>query len=287
MKIVCDSGADLTLEEYKELDVTVFPLRVEVDGVSYQAGVDISAREFYDLMDGAETMPKTSTPSLGDVAEVYKRLAKEDPDIISVHISSGLSGTWGVAKQAATLVPEANISVFDTLTLSAGQAWFVRAAALMAKANKPREEILQKLAQIQNALSSHFTLPDLKYLIAGGRIGHLKGLLASLLGIKPIIEVDKTDGKYYDRAKRRSFQKAIDEIPELLKKYHEAGTQLRAQLVTAANSEGGLKLKAAMEKVFKVNWEPEVVLGTALGAHTGRGLVGVVAAAESALPAIP
>lgn len=65
MKIVCDSGADLTLKEYKELDITVFPLKVEVDGVSYQAGVDISPTEFYDLMDNAENMPKTATPSLG------------------------------------------------------------------------------------------------------------------------------------------------------------------------------------------------------------------------------
>ncbi|HOH91782.1 MAG TPA: DegV family protein, partial [Anaerolineaceae bacterium] len=264
MKIVCDSGADLTLEEYKELDITVFPLKVEVDGVSYQAGVDISPTEFYDLMDNAENMPKTATPSLGDIVDVYKRLAQEDRDIISVHISSGLSGTSNVARQAALLVPEANITVVDTLTLSAGQAWQVRAAALMAKANKNREEILEKLGQIQQALTSHFTLPDLKYLIAGGRIGHLKGLLASLLGIKPIIEVNKEDGKYYDVGKRRSFQKAIDNIPELLLKYHQAGAQLRAQIVTAANSEGGEKLKQAMEKVFNVSWEPEVVLGTAL-----------------------
>lgn len=287
MKIVCDSGADLTLKEYKELDITVFPLKVEVDGVSYQAGVDISPTEFYDLMDNAKSMPKTSTPSLGDIVDVYKRLAQEDRDIISVHISSGLSGTSNVARQAALLVPEANITVVDTLTLSAGQAWQVRAAALMAKANKNREEILEKLGQIQQALTSHFTLPDLKYLIAGGRIGHLKGLLASLLGIKPIIEVNKEDGKYYDVGKRRSFQKAIDNIPELLLKYHQAGAQLRAQIVTAANSEGGEKLKQAMEKVFNVSWEPEVVLGTALGAHTGRGLVGVIAAMESALPVIP
>ncbi len=94
-------------------------------------------------MDNAENMPKTATPSLGDIVDVYKRLAQEDRDIISVHISSGLSGTSNVARQAAMLVPEANITVVDTLTLSAGQAWQVRAAALMAKANKSREEILE------------------------------------------------------------------------------------------------------------------------------------------------
>ena len=270
MKIVCDSGVDLSIDEYKALGVTVIPLKVEVDGKSYQTGVNISPEEFYDLMDSAKNMPKTSTPSIGEIADVYRDLAKEDPNIISIHISSGLSGTWAAAKQAATLVPEANISVIDTLTLSAGTAWQVRAAVALVKAKKTREEILAHLAQIQRAVTSHFTLPDLKYLIAGGRIGHLKGLLASLLGIKPIIQVDKTDGKYYDKGKRRSFQKAINEIPVLLQKYHKAGATLKAQIVTAANTEGGQKLKEAIEKVFKVHWEPDVVLGTALGAHTGR-----------------
>ena len=286
MKIVCDSGVDLSIDEYKALGVTVIPLKVEVDGKSYQTGVNISPEEFYDLMDSAKNMPKTSTPSIGEIAVVYRDLAKEDPNIISIHISSGLSGTWAAAKQAATLVPEANISVIDTLTLSAGTAWQVRAAVALVKAKKTREEILAHLAQIQRAVTSHFTLPDLKYLIAGGRIGHLKGLLASLLGIKPIIQVDKTDGKYYDKGKRRSFQKAINEIPVLLQKYHKAGATLKAQIVTAANTEGGQKLKEAIEKVFKVHWEPDVVLGTALGAHTGRGLVGIVAATASALPVL-
>lgn len=286
MKIVCDSGVDLSIDEYKALGVTVIPLKVEVDGKSYQTGVNISPEEFYDLMDSAKNMPKTSTPSIGEIADVYRDLAKEDPNIISIHISSGLSGTWAAAKQAATLVPEANISVIDTLTLSAGTAWQVRAAVALVKAKKTREEILAHLAQIQRAVTSHFTLPDLKYLIAGGRIGHLKGLLASLLGIKPIIQVDKTDGKYYDKGKRRSFQKAINEIPVLLQKYHKAGATLKAQIVTAANTEGGQKLKEAIEKVFKVHWEPDVVLGTALGAHTGRGLVGIVAATASALPVL-
>lgn len=284
MKIVCDSGVDLSMQDYKDLGLTVFPLKVEVDGKSYQAGVDISAEEFYDLMDNAEGLPKTSTPSLGEIADVYRNLAKEDPDIISIHISSGLSGTWSVAKKAAEMVPEANITVIDTLTLSAGEAWQVRAAAMMAKANNSREEILAVVEQIRSAVTSHFTLPDLKYLIAGGRIGHLKGLLASILGIKPIIEVDKEDGKYYDRGKRRSFQKAIDEIPHLLLDVHEAGTKLVGQIVTAANPEGGAKLKKAMEKVFEMTWHEDVILGTALGAHTGRGLVGVVCADESALP---
>ncbi len=286
MKIVTDSGADISYEECKSLGITMLPLKVEVNGVSYQSGIDIDPDKFYDLMDASPTMPITSTPSVGEFVEVYKRLAQEDPEILSIHLSSGLSGTFNTAVQAAAMVPEAKITLFDTLTLSAGTGWHLRAASAMMKAGHQLEEVVDVLRQIQDASVTFFTLPDLKYLIAGGRISHLKGLLASLLGIKPVIEVSKVDGKYYDKSKKRSFTQAIDAITELVRKIHPAGTELKTQIVTAANPTGAEQLKASMDKVFKCNWEPTVTLGTALGAHTGRGLVGIICAATAALPAI-
>ncbi len=286
MKIVTDSGADISFEECKSLGITMLPLKVDLAGVSYKSGIDIDPEQFYDLMDASPTMPITSTPSVGEFAEVYKRLATEDPEILSVHISSGLSATFNVAVQAAELVPEAKITLVDTLTLSAGTGWQLRAASAMMQAGHKLEEIVATMRKIQDATSTFFTLPDLKYLIAGGRISHLRGLLASLLGIKPVIEVSKVDGKYYDKVKKRSFQQAIDGITELVKKVHPAGTELVAQIVTAANPAGAEQLKTSMEKVFKCHWEPTVTLGTALGAHTGRGLVGIICAEKSALPTI-
>jgi len=286
MKIVTDSGADISYEECKSIGITMLPLKVEVNGVSYISGVDIDPDEFYDLMDASPTMPITSTPSVGEFVEVYKHLAQEDPEILSIHLSSGLSGTYNTAVQAAAMVPEAKITLIDTLTLSAGTAWQVRTASAMAKAGHQMEEVVKTLRKIQDVSSTIFTLPDLKYLIAGGRISHLRGLLASLLGIKPVIEVSKVDGKYYDKVKKRSFQQAIDGITEMVMKIHPAGTELVAQIVSAANPVGANQLKASMEKVFKCEWKPTVTLGTALGAHTGRGLVGIICAAKSALPSM-
>lgn len=287
MHIVTDSGADLSFEECKALGVHMLPLQVEVDGIPYQSGVDITPERFYELMDAAENMPKTSTPSVGDFVELYNRLAKEDPEILSVHISSGLSATANTARTAAKLAENANVTIVDTLSLSAGTQWQVLAAVALARAGETMESIVAKLKQVQQAILVHFTLPDLKYLIAGGRISHLKGMLASLLGIKPIIQVDQEDGKYYDKAKVRSFQKAISQIPQLLLKFHPEGTELQAQIATAANPEGGQMLRDAMDKIFKCTWLPETSIGTALGAHTGRGLVGVITAAKKALPEIP
>lgn len=286
MKIVTDSGADISLEECEELGVTMLPLKVEVDGISYQSGVDITPERFYDLMDAAQSMPKTSTPSVGEFVEVYTRLAKEDPEIISIHISTGLSGTYNAALNASKMVEGADVTLVDTKTLSAGTAWQVRAALEMIKAGLSKAVIVERLQQIQDAAITHFTLPDLKYLIAGGRISHLKGLLASLLGIKPVIEVDKGDGKYYDRGKKRSFLKAVQDIPQQILKRIPAGTVLKAQISSADNPKGAQMLKQAMEEVFKCEWLPTVKLGTALGAHTGRGLVGVICAAKQDLPSL-
>jgi len=286
MKIVTDSGADISFEECKSLGITMLPLKVDLDGVSYKSGIDIDPNEFYDLMDASASMPITSTPSVGEFVEVYQRLAKEDPEILSIHLSSGLSATFNSAVQAAAMVPEAKITLIDTLTLSAGTGWQLRAAAAMMQAGHKLDEVVKTIRQIQDATATFFTLPDLKYLIAGGRISHLKGLLASLLGIKPVIEVSKEDGKYYDKVKKRSFNKALDGITELINKMHPAGTELVAQIVSAANPSGAEQLKASMEKIFKVEWRPTLTLGTALGAHTGRGMVGIVCAAKSALPTI-
>jgi len=286
MKIVTDSGSDLTKEQCQELGVTMLPLKVQLGERTYLSGVDLSAEEFYELLDTTGQMPLTSTPSVGEFVEAYTKLAESDREILSIHISSGLSGTSNAARVAAKQV-DADVTVVDTLTLSSGTGWQVEAAARAIKAGWGKEQILGLLKQIQTATNAYFTLPDLKYLIAGGRISHLKGLLASLLGIKPVIEVNQEDGKYYDISKKRSFLKAVQEIPELILKKHSEGTAFRAQIVTASNPEGGEMLREAVNKVFRCEWLPNCAIGPALGAHTGRGLVGLMHAPLAEYPQLP
>ena len=286
MKIVTDSGCDLTKEQCLELGVTMLPLKVQLGEKTYLSGVDLTSEEFYDLLDQTEQMPLTSTPSVGEFADTYRKLAETDPEILSIHISSGLSGTYNAAEVAAQQV-DASITVLDTLTLSAGTGWQVEAAARAVKAGWGKAKILEMLKQIQVASDTYFTLPDLKYLIAGGRISHLKGLLASLLGIKPIIQVNKTDGKYYDIGKKRSFLKAIQEIPELILKKYGEGAAFRTQIVHASNPEGGEMLRDAMNKVFRCEWVADGLLGPALGAHTGRGMIGLIHAPLAEFPQLP
>ena len=135
MQIVTDSGTDINLtpEEMKELNIHVVPLVVTLDGNSYREGLDIEPGLFYDKLDSSGDMPTTSQPSAGDFANLYRELARTDPDILSVHMTSGLSGTYTSAVQGAALVPEANVTLVDTKTLSAAAGWQVKAAAKAIK----------------------------------------------------------------------------------------------------------------------------------------------------------
>jgi fatty acid-binding protein DegV len=131
MQIVTDSGSDISLssEQQKDLNVHVVPLNVSLDNVTYREGVDIQPAEFYPLLADTEDMPTTSQPSAGEFADTYRKILEYDQDILSIHISSGLSGTYNSALAAAQMLPEANITVIDAKTLSAAAGWQVEAAA--------------------------------------------------------------------------------------------------------------------------------------------------------------
>lgn len=287
MKIVTDSGFDLAEEQIGGFDLHTLPLKLTLDGVSYRSGVDIQPEEFYRLLEKTDDMPITSTPSVGEFLEIYQKLAQEDPDILSIHISSGLSGTYSTALTAAGQMENANITLVDTRSLSAEMGWQVEAAIHAVKAGWTIEKILELLLKVREQSEVVFTLPDLSYLIHGGRIGHLKGLLANLLGIKPLIGVDKKDGKYYDRGKSRTFKRAIAGIPAYITKRLKEGTHLRAQICHADAPDAANQLREETEKLFKCDWLPNCSISPVLGAHTGKGLVGIVFAPVASFPEFP
>lgn len=287
MQLVSDSGFDLSDQQKDGLSIHTLPLKISLNGMNYLSGVDIQSEEFYQLLEHTQELPLTSVPSPGDFINMYQKLAEEDPNILSVHISSGLSGTYNAALSAAAQLPDINITLVDTLSLSAEMGWQVEAAARAIKANWSLDKILDLLTTIRKASEMVFTLPDLTYLIHGGRISHLKGLLASVLGIKPIIGVDKKTGKYNDLIKVRSFKRAIKAIPEYAAKKFREGTLLKAQIGHAGNPEGAVQLREAANKILNCEWLPDFTISPVLGAHTGRGLVGLLFAPADSLPTLP
>ena len=289
MQIVTDSGVDLLLprEQLDELGIHVVPLVVTLEGKTYREGVDIETDEFYRLLAESDSLPTTSQPSAGDFAETYRRLAATDPEILSIHISSGLSGTFNAAQAGASMVPEANVTLFDTKTLSAAAGWQVEAAARAAKAGWSVEQIVALMERIGDASESAYTLQELKYLIHGGRISHMKGLLASLLNIKPLIGVEKVNGTYVQLGQMRSFRAAVRGLADRIGKLHAPGSALRVQVLHSYNPQGAAMLREFIDQRFDCSWLPEGNLSLVLGAHTGPSMVGVAYAPVSVFADVP
>ncbi|MGI6368877.1 MAG: DegV family protein [Anaerolineae bacterium] len=289
MQIVTDSGTDvlLTPDECQALNVHIVPLVVTMGGQSYREGVDITRDAFYRQLEVATELPLTSQPSVGALETLYRELAQDDPDIISVHMSSGLSGTVRTAQAAATLVPEANVTVIDTLTLSIGAGWQVEAAARAAAAGWPLERIVALCKKIRSATNSQFTLRELRYLIHGGRISHIKGLLAQLLNIKPIIGVEQVGGTYEQRGQARSFSGALNKFVELMERVHGVGARLRVSVAHSSDPEGGEMLREAIARRFRCEFTPPTQLSLVLGAHTGPTMVAAASAPASVWDEVP
>lgn len=287
MQIVTDSGTDTLLAGGEGLGIHIVPLNVTLNGETFREGIDIRAEAFYDLLERSSDLPTTSQPSAGEFAAVYRQIAERDKQILSIHISSGLSGTVNAAIQGAKMVPEAEITVVDTRTLSAGAGWQVVAAARAAAAGWAKDKILALVEQIRSASHSIYTLNELKYLIHGGRISHIKGLLASILDIKPIIGVHSERGNYEQLGQARSFDRALKGLVAVMAKHIKTDEKLIVQVAYAMNPEGANHLVDRINEVFDCDWLPSGPMSLVLGAHTGRSMVGVCYAPAAVFALVP
>lgn len=273
MKIVTDCAADMSNEELEKLGILQAPLFIQFPEGEVNSA-DISADEFYNRLEAMRPqIPTTAQPSSGIFAELYRKLAQIDKNILSVHISSGLSGTINSARDGGEQVKgEANVNFWDTLTLSGGERFQVMAAALADKAGWAMDKINERLTKIREKTEVIYTLDTLEYLARGGRIGRVQAMAGALLNLKPVIRVD-TDGKYSTVAKGRSIGKSMSIIADhLVEKYGNAPvwvTVLHGRFAEKADQlteEFKQKLNVAKLEVQRIS--------PVLGVHTGPGIVG-------------
>lgn len=206
VKIVTDSTVDLPKEILDELDVTIVPLSVTVDGKSYMDGVDITPKEFVNLLIHSQEIPQSSQPSVGSFLEVYNKLGEDGSPIISIHMTSGMSGTYSSAKTAADMT-DVNVTVIDSMFISSALSFQVIEACKMAKNGATVEEIVDRVEKVKKNTSLYIMVDTLEYLVKGGRIGRGKGLVGSLLKIKPMASLQ--DGVYTPVSKVRTYLQAI------------------------------------------------------------------------------
>jgi DegV family protein with EDD domain len=277
MKIVTDSAADVPVDEAAAMNITIAPLIIQFPEREVNAG-DISADDFYNKLEAMRpAIPTTAQPSPAVFTDLYREIAKTDPDILSIHVSSGLSGTLNSARLGAeAALPEARAELWDSMTLSGGERFQVLAAAYGAKAGWSLDQIKQRMAEIREKNEIIYTLETLEYLARGGRIGRVQSIAGSILGIKPIIRVDHADGKYTNVGRNRTVNGALDFIANHLRTMY-GDTPLWITVLHGRWAEKAEMLKQITTSKLNVAKIEVMRISPVLGVHTGPGIVGIAA----------
>ncbi len=273
IQIITDSGADIPKQLASELGIIVVPLRVAFGNESYEDGIDLSEDQFYTRLTQEEILPTTSQPSVGRFSEIYRKAMDSKNQILSIHLSSKLSGTLNSATQALTEgVLGENVKLIDSQQVSMGLGLSV---ILAAEAVRDGASLDEAAAVARSALdrTNVFVLFDtLKYLEKGGRIGRANALVGSLLQIKPILTLEK--GEIATKTKVRTFKKGIQRLQQLIE---ECGPIERsAVLYTTDNTEANKMASFLVDKMEGRSKPLVTRLSPAVGTHGGPGLVGVV-----------
>lgn len=211
LRIVTDGAADMPEEWQEKYQINILPLRVNFGDKTYTAGIDLKLEEFYRLVHQTRIIPKTSLPSPGQIADFYRSIAQKGDEILSVHITSRLSGTYSsIVAAAEELKDEFKIYPFDSGAGSAAQGYMCRDARLLEEAGKSTEQILNHLASVRERMVVFFTLDNLEFAYLSGRVNALQNALSSILKVKPIIVLRNGLLEMVDKVRTR--QQAIDHV---------------------------------------------------------------------------
>lgn len=267
--LVTDSTCDLPAELVAGRSLTVVPLTVMLDGREYRDGVDITAGEFYSKLTPSSTTG-TSQPTPAAFAETYRRLLDEHDDVLSLHISSKLSGTIASAEQAAQEVGRERIRVIDTGVVSMALGLLCLVAAAVLQRGGGSEEAASEVERVRPEVRAYFTVGTLEHLRRGGRIGRASELLGSVLQIKPVLTL--ADGQVAPLERVRTRDRALARVVELARAEADGG-ELCAIIGHAAADTEAARLAGALDGFTdSLLVQP---LGPVVGAHAGPGTIGV------------
>ncbi|MEZ0397371.1 MAG: DegV family protein [Anaerolineales bacterium] len=273
--IVTDGAADMPPEWHEQYEIQIVPINIHFGEQTYLQGVDLSNEAFYRLVDENGQIPKTSQPAPFRFKELYERIARTGDTILSIHVTSRLSGTFDSAVAAAReLAGKLHIIPFDSGAGSAALGMMCREARRLARAGASLEKILERLEFIRQNVSIVLTLENLHYARLSGRVGALQAALASLLNVKPIIVLREGLLEMADKVRTRS--RAIERLLDLL--HQRFGRQpLQMAAVHARDPQAAAALAARAAKLFNIRELILTELSVAVAANLGPGTVGLVA----------
>jgi len=213
IKIVTDSTCDVPPAWLEESHITVVPFHILFGLDSFREGLDISPETFYARIQSEQTLPTTAQPAVGVLQQTYQQLAADGSEIISIHVTSKLSGAWQAARLAASQLNNGHgVYVVDSLTGSVGLGLMVQEAVRLAQAGMPAADIVNLLETRRSQINVFILLNDLRYARMSGRVGALRQTMASLLNVKPIIGVDEGELIPLDRVRgqRKGISRMLD-----------------------------------------------------------------------------
>ncbi|MEH7342612.1 DegV family protein [Bacillus sp. JJ1532] len=270
--VVTDSTAYIPKKLRDSLQIHMIPLSVIFGNESYQEEIEITASQFYQEVRQKE-LPTTSQPSVGQFVELFNHLAKEYDAVISIHLSSGISGTFQGAVSAGEMAEGIEVYPFDSEISCMVQGFYVLEAAEMAATGKAPKEIIARLKEMKKSIRAYFMVDDLSHLQRGGRLSSAQALIGSLLQVKPLLHF--VDKKIVPSEKIRTRKKALKRVVDLLAEDVKSGDPYRAVIIHANREEEAVEWKTELEGQFP-NVEFMIsYFGPVIGTHLGEGSMGL------------
>lgn len=264
-----DSTADLA-ELAEEWGITVVPCLVHFGQETFREGVDLSRAEFYRRLEMGTELPTTSAPGPGVFADVYRQLAAETDQIVSIHLSSKLSAVYNSARLGAKEIEGTEVAVVDSGTLSMGLGWLAVLAARSARAGCSLQEIVSMVEATRPRARVFALLDTLEYLRRSGRVSRVMAALGAMLNVKPMLNVK--GGDVLPAGRVRSRRKAVARLISLVE---ELGPLVELAVLHTRARQDAEALADRLATLFPRERMVIAEIGTVIGTHVGPNGLGV------------
>lgn len=271
--VVTDSTAYLTEKQYKDNHIYQLPLSVIVNGEALKEEIDVTSEQYFDLIRDNDKLPTSSQPTIGDIESLFTKLSKEYDAIISVHLSSKISGTYQSIASVGQYMEGIQVYPYDSGLSCAAQGYFALEAVRLVQEGASVQEIFQHFDHMQQSLKAYFVVDDLKNLVRGGRLSSSAASIGTLLKIKPILHFEDKQIVVFEKI--RTHKKALKRIEDLLGNDVAKGYPIVSTIIHANAEDKALIWKEQLEALY-----PDVTFhmsyfGPVIGTHLGEGALGM------------
>lgn len=271
--VVTDSTAYIPKDLRDRYNIHMIPLNVIFGETSYREEIDMSWKDYYKEVKAHENLPTTSQPAYGELISLYEKLGETYDAVISIHLSSGISGTFNSAVSASGMLEGIKVYPFDSEIRRMAQGFYAIEAAEMAEKGAAPEEIIRHLDHMKTSMRAYFMVDDLSHLQRGGRLSGAQAFVGSLLKVKPILHFENKLIVPYEKIRTR--KKAMNRLFELFGEDAEKGKPLRAVVIHANREEEADQIIEELSKQYAHVEFYKSYFGPVIGTHLGEGAMGI------------